>query len=159
MWWAVVNAVVNLRVAQNEGNFLTSWETVSFSGRTLLYEISFSFVISWFSVFSVSPVFLSVSTSFLITFPFRPHFVSWFFIYFLFPLVLFLFFQTSRSFVPSRVSVYNRIHELNTVLERAPLIARTLPTTRIAVPSRAALPRKTNNSLTGVGTGFRLHDK
>jgi hypothetical protein len=24
MWWAVVNAVVNLRVAQNEGNFLTS---------------------------------------------------------------------------------------------------------------------------------------
>jgi len=24
-WWAVVNAVLNVRVPQNAGNFLTSW--------------------------------------------------------------------------------------------------------------------------------------
>jgi hypothetical protein len=39
--WAVVNAVMNLRVPQNVGNFLTSWETVSFSERTLLRGGSF----------------------------------------------------------------------------------------------------------------------
>jgi hypothetical protein len=34
-WRAVVNAVMNLRVAQNAGNFLTSGGLVGFSGRTL----------------------------------------------------------------------------------------------------------------------------
>ena len=33
-WWAVVKAVMNLWALWNVGNFLTSWETVSFSGRT-----------------------------------------------------------------------------------------------------------------------------
>ena len=38
-WRAVVNSVMNLRVLQNARNFLTSWETVSFSERTLLHGI------------------------------------------------------------------------------------------------------------------------
>jgi hypothetical protein len=33
--WAVVNAVMNLWVQHNVGNFLTSWGTVSFSSRSL----------------------------------------------------------------------------------------------------------------------------
>jgi hypothetical protein len=37
---ALVNAVMNLRVPQNAGNFLTSRETVSFSRRTLLHGFS-----------------------------------------------------------------------------------------------------------------------
>jgi hypothetical protein len=36
-WRAVVNAVMNLQVPQNAGNFLTSWGPVSFSGRSLLH--------------------------------------------------------------------------------------------------------------------------
>ena len=36
-WRARVNAVMNLRVPHNAGNFLTSLEPVSFSRRTLLY--------------------------------------------------------------------------------------------------------------------------
>ena len=39
-WRAVVNAVINLRVALNAGNFLTSWGPVSFSRRTLLRGVS-----------------------------------------------------------------------------------------------------------------------
>jgi hypothetical protein len=35
-WWALVNAVMNFRVPQNAGSFLTRLEPVSFSGRTLL---------------------------------------------------------------------------------------------------------------------------
>jgi hypothetical protein len=35
-----VNAVVNLRVSLNAGNFLNSWETVSFSRRTLFHGVS-----------------------------------------------------------------------------------------------------------------------
>jgi len=35
-WRAVVTAVGNLRVPYSAGNFLTSWETVSLSRRTLL---------------------------------------------------------------------------------------------------------------------------
>jgi hypothetical protein len=38
-WWAVVNAVMNLRVPWNAGNFLTSWGPVSFSGRTLVHGV------------------------------------------------------------------------------------------------------------------------
>jgi hypothetical protein len=34
-----VNAVMNLRVSQNAWSFLTSWETVSFSGRTCSMEL------------------------------------------------------------------------------------------------------------------------
>ena len=37
-WRAVVKAVMNLRVPYNAGSFLTSWEIVSFSRRTLLHE-------------------------------------------------------------------------------------------------------------------------
>jgi hypothetical protein len=39
-WLALVNAVMNLRVPWNAGNFLTSWETVSFSRRPLLHVVS-----------------------------------------------------------------------------------------------------------------------
>jgi len=38
-WRALVNAVMNLRVPQNAGNFLTSRESGSFSRRTLLCEV------------------------------------------------------------------------------------------------------------------------
>jgi len=38
-WWALVNAVMNLQVPWNVGNFLTSWEPVSFWRRTLLQGI------------------------------------------------------------------------------------------------------------------------
>ena len=39
-WRAVVNAIMNLRVTLNARNFLTSWEPVSFSSRTLLRGVS-----------------------------------------------------------------------------------------------------------------------
>jgi hypothetical protein len=39
-WRAVVNAVMNLRVTENVGNFLTSRELVSFSRRTVLHGVS-----------------------------------------------------------------------------------------------------------------------
>jgi len=39
-WRARVNAVMDLRVQLNAGNFLTSGEPVSFSKRTLLHGIS-----------------------------------------------------------------------------------------------------------------------
>jgi len=39
-WRALVNAVMNLRVPWNAGNFLTSWEPVSFSRRTLHHGVS-----------------------------------------------------------------------------------------------------------------------
>jgi hypothetical protein len=39
-WRALVNAVMNLRVPWNLGNFLTSSEPVSYSRRTLLHGVS-----------------------------------------------------------------------------------------------------------------------
>jgi hypothetical protein len=39
-WRALVNAVVNLRVPQNVGNFLTGRSTVSSSRRSLLDGVS-----------------------------------------------------------------------------------------------------------------------
>jgi hypothetical protein len=39
-WGALVNAVMNLRVSQNEGVFFTSNKPVSFSRRTLLHGVS-----------------------------------------------------------------------------------------------------------------------
>jgi len=39
-WWALVTAVINLRVPWNGGSFLTSWKPVSFSKRTLLHGVS-----------------------------------------------------------------------------------------------------------------------
>jgi len=39
-WWALVNAVMNLRVPQNAENFLTSWKPVNFSRRTLIPGIT-----------------------------------------------------------------------------------------------------------------------
>jgi hypothetical protein len=35
-----MNAVMNLWVQYNVWNFLTSWETVSFTGRTQLHAVS-----------------------------------------------------------------------------------------------------------------------
>jgi hypothetical protein len=40
MWRDIVNEVMNLRVPQNLGNFLTGCEAVSFSRRTLLPAVS-----------------------------------------------------------------------------------------------------------------------
>ena len=39
-WWALLNAVMNFRVLQNVGNFLTSCKPASFSRRTLLRGVS-----------------------------------------------------------------------------------------------------------------------
>jgi hypothetical protein len=39
-WRAIVNAVMNLRVHQNAGNFFTNYKPVSFSRRTLLHGVS-----------------------------------------------------------------------------------------------------------------------
>ena len=39
-WRALVNAVMNLRVPWNGGNFFTSWRPVSFSRRTILHGVS-----------------------------------------------------------------------------------------------------------------------
>jgi hypothetical protein len=39
-FWALVNAVMNLRVPQNSGNFLTSCKPVSFSERTVQHGVS-----------------------------------------------------------------------------------------------------------------------
>jgi hypothetical protein len=39
-WRALVNAVINLRVSSNAGNFLTSCKPVSFSRKTLLHGVS-----------------------------------------------------------------------------------------------------------------------
>jgi hypothetical protein len=38
-WRALVKAVMNLRVPQNAGNFLTSCKPVSFSRKTLLHGV------------------------------------------------------------------------------------------------------------------------
>jgi hypothetical protein len=40
IWRALVNAVTNLRVPLNEGNFLTSLKPISSSRRTLPYGLS-----------------------------------------------------------------------------------------------------------------------
>jgi hypothetical protein len=39
-WQALVDAVMNLRVPYNVGNFLTGYKSVSFSRRTLLHGVS-----------------------------------------------------------------------------------------------------------------------
>jgi len=39
-WRAILNAVMNLRVPQNAGNFLTSFKPVRFSRRTVLHGVS-----------------------------------------------------------------------------------------------------------------------
>jgi hypothetical protein len=39
-WRALVNAVMNIRVPRNAGNFLTSCKPVSFSRRTVLHGVS-----------------------------------------------------------------------------------------------------------------------
>jgi len=46
-WRLLVSAVMNLRVPQNAGNFLTSCRPVSFSRRTLLHGVSKCFDILW----------------------------------------------------------------------------------------------------------------
>jgi hypothetical protein len=38
--WVLVNVVMNIRVPQNAGNFLTNYKPVSFSRRTLLHAVS-----------------------------------------------------------------------------------------------------------------------
>jgi hypothetical protein len=48
-WRALANAVTNLRLLQNAGNFLTSCKPVSFSRRTLLHGVwSMEFIFSQF---------------------------------------------------------------------------------------------------------------
>jgi hypothetical protein len=44
LWRALVNAVMNLRVPQNVGKFLSSCTTGGFSRRAQLYEISQSLI-------------------------------------------------------------------------------------------------------------------
>jgi hypothetical protein len=44
-----VSALMNLRVPQKAGNFLTSWQTVSLSRRTLLHGVS-KYMIIWTAV-------------------------------------------------------------------------------------------------------------
>jgi len=39
-WRSLVNAVMNIQVPLNAGNFLTTRETVSFSRRTLIHGVS-----------------------------------------------------------------------------------------------------------------------
>ena len=39
-WRTLVNAVMNLQVQKNAGNFLINWEPISLSRRTLLHEVS-----------------------------------------------------------------------------------------------------------------------
>jgi hypothetical protein len=39
-WRALVNSVMNLRVPENAGNFLTSCKPVGFSRRTVLHGVS-----------------------------------------------------------------------------------------------------------------------
>jgi hypothetical protein len=39
-WRALLNAVMNLRIPQNSGNFFTSSECVSFTGRPLFHGVS-----------------------------------------------------------------------------------------------------------------------
>ena len=39
-WWAFVNAIMNLRIPLNAGNFLSSCWSVSYSGTTLLHGVS-----------------------------------------------------------------------------------------------------------------------
>ena len=52
-WRALVNAVMNLRVPQNAGNFLTSWEPVSFSRKALLHGVS-----DEFNLFNISSLLM-----------------------------------------------------------------------------------------------------
>jgi len=40
-WRAVLSAVMNLRVALNAANFLTTGGTVSFSGRAVLHGVGY----------------------------------------------------------------------------------------------------------------------
>jgi len=40
-WRNLVNAVLNFRVPKNAGNFLSSWEPISFSRLTLLHAVSY----------------------------------------------------------------------------------------------------------------------
>jgi hypothetical protein len=46
---AVVSAVMNLRVQQNAGNFLTTWRALTFSKRTVVLGVSdlISWLFSW----------------------------------------------------------------------------------------------------------------
>jgi hypothetical protein len=39
-WRALVNTVMNFRVAKNVGNFLTRYKPVTFSRRTVLHGVS-----------------------------------------------------------------------------------------------------------------------
>jgi hypothetical protein len=52
-WRAIVNAVMNLMVLQNAGNFLTSCKPVSFSRRTLLHGVN-EWVSEWVSRYTVA---------------------------------------------------------------------------------------------------------
>ena len=62
---AVVKAVVNLLVPQDVGNFLTSWDSVSFSGRILLHRIQLRLIPSswWLSCRMPSQMFTCVGIS------------------------------------------------------------------------------------------------
>jgi hypothetical protein len=40
LWRAIVNAVMNFRVSQSTGNFLSNFGPVGFSGRPLLHGVN-----------------------------------------------------------------------------------------------------------------------
>jgi hypothetical protein len=63
---AFVNVVMNCRVPRNKGNFLTSWEQVSFSRSTLMHAVSVWYVMThthtcstwnWMSSVSIRMIF------------------------------------------------------------------------------------------------------
>jgi hypothetical protein len=60
-WWVVVNAVMNLRVPWNAGNFLIRWETLSFSRKTQLHGVSY--FVSWQFAIVVSFLFHSTTSN------------------------------------------------------------------------------------------------
>jgi hypothetical protein len=71
-WRAVANAVMNLRVPQNAGNFLISWETVSFSRRPLLHGVSYCSWPVFFSLFVTIPTLVKEGAEWVVFYTSEP---------------------------------------------------------------------------------------